>query len=152
MTSHMEVTLVFFSTFEPINLTPDSVLQREHVPMLYDSASTDSLPSLYICHVRNVLGRVPLMPCFVGGNSNPTIPHSFRSRNLSGGVADTRHDKGNGSRLYEVNIWMWRYGRGQERTQSVVEAMQERADRVKRARQVAGATLKRRRMEKEGSE
>lgn len=146
------MTLVYFSTFEPINITPDSVLQREHVPMLYDSASTDNPPSLYICQVRNVLGRVPLMPCFVGGNSNPTIPYSFRTKNLSGGIADTRHDKGNGSRLYEVNIWMWRYGRGQERTQSVLKAMQDRVQRVKQARQVAGETLKRRRMEKEASQ
>ena len=33
--------LVYFSTFEPIELTPDNIMQPERagVPMLYDSAS-----------------------------------------------------------------------------------------------------------------
>jgi hypothetical protein len=46
--SHKEVSLVYFSTFEPIKLTPDSVMQRAGVPMLYDSASNPRLPCLYI--------------------------------------------------------------------------------------------------------
>ena len=37
--SHKEVSLVYFSTFEPIDLTPDSIMQQAGVPMLYDSAS-----------------------------------------------------------------------------------------------------------------
>ena len=68
--SHKEVSLVYFSTFEPIKVTPDSVMQRAGVPMLYDSASNPRLPCLYICPVTNVLGRAPLIPCFVGGNSH----------------------------------------------------------------------------------
>jgi hypothetical protein len=63
-----EVSLVFFSTFEPVELTPDSFMQRQGVPMLFDSASCSALPSLYICPVKNILGRVPMIPCFVGGN------------------------------------------------------------------------------------
>ena len=55
--SHNEVSLVYFSTFErqiePIKLTPDSVMQRAGVPMLYDSAINPRLPGplpcLYIC-------------------------------------------------------------------------------------------------------
>ena len=35
---HMEVSLVFFSTFEPINITPQSIMQRNGVPMFYDTA------------------------------------------------------------------------------------------------------------------
>ncbi len=34
--SHKEVSLVYFSTFKPINLTPDSIMQQARVPMLYD--------------------------------------------------------------------------------------------------------------------
>ncbi len=45
--SHKEVSLVYFSTFEPINLTPDSIMQQAGVPMLYDSASNPRLPCLY---------------------------------------------------------------------------------------------------------
>ena len=57
--SHKEVSLVYFSTFEPIELTPDSIMQRAGVPMLYDSASNPRLPCLYICPVANVLGELP---------------------------------------------------------------------------------------------
>ncbi len=39
----------YFSTFEPIDLTPDSIMQQTGVPMLYDSASNQRLPYLYIC-------------------------------------------------------------------------------------------------------
>jgi hypothetical protein len=32
----MDVSLVFFNTFEPISLTPESCMQRKGVPMLYE--------------------------------------------------------------------------------------------------------------------
>ncbi len=57
--SHKVVSLVYFSTFEPINLTLDSIMQQAGVPMLYDSASNQHLPCLYICPVANVPGRAP---------------------------------------------------------------------------------------------
>jgi hypothetical protein len=41
--------------------------------------------------------------------------------------ADTQLDRGNGSRLYEVNIWMWRYCRGRPRMMSIAEAERIRA-------------------------
>ncbi len=40
--SHKEVSLVYFSTLEPIDLTPDSIMQRAGLLMLYDSASTSA--------------------------------------------------------------------------------------------------------------
>ncbi len=70
---------VYFSTFEPIVLTLDSIKQQAGVPMLYDSANNPRLPCLYICPVANVIGRAPLILCFIGGNSHPTFPHSFRN-------------------------------------------------------------------------
>ena len=60
---HKELSLVFFSTFEPIRLSPGSLMQRSGVPMFYDTASSRNEPSLYICPAANVLGRVPLMQC-----------------------------------------------------------------------------------------
>ena len=54
--THKEVSLVYLSTFEPIKLTPDSIMQRAGVPMLYDCASNQRLPCLCICPVVNVLG------------------------------------------------------------------------------------------------
>jgi hypothetical protein len=44
--SHKEVSLVYFSTFEPIDLTSDSIMQQAGVPMLYDSASNQHMPCL----------------------------------------------------------------------------------------------------------
>ena len=90
--------------------------------MFYDSASCAAIPSLYICHVKNILGSVPIIPCFVGGNTQPTIPYRFRTqRGRAAWAADTRPDAGNGSRVYELNLWMWRYGRGQERKVSILD-------------------------------
>ena len=45
--SHREVSLVFFSTFEPIDLGRDSVLQRNGIPMLYERAASQ-LPTLHV--------------------------------------------------------------------------------------------------------
>ena len=42
---HKELALVFFSTFEPITLTPGAVTQRNGVPMLYYTASSSNLPT-----------------------------------------------------------------------------------------------------------
>ena len=37
--------------------------------------------------------------------------------------------------LYELNLWMWRYGRGQERKVSVLQAaMEARAKRLRESR------------------
>ena len=148
---HLEVTLAFFSTFEPVDLTPDSIMQQEGVPMLFDSASCAALPSLYLCHAKNVLGRVPMIPSFVAGNAHPTIPHSLRGRRLGGGMADTQPNRGNGSRLYEVNLWMWRYGRGQERKLSVRKCMEARVKRLREARGRAAETRKCSRLAAEGA-
>ena len=103
-------SLVFFSTFEPISLAPDSSTQRNGFPMLYKRASSQ-LPTLYVCPMENVLGKVPLIPCFLCGNKDNTIPHSLRHHVPDGAAADSRPYSGTGSRLFEVNIWMWNYGR-----------------------------------------
>ncbi len=142
--SHKEVSLMYFSTFEPIDLTQDSIMQRAEVPMLYDSASNPRLPCLYICPVANVLGRAPFISCFIGGNSHPTIPHSFKDdRRLGNSSADTQRDRGNGSRLYEVNIWMWRNCRGRPRMLSIAEAERIKCERISESRIRAGETRKR---------
>jgi hypothetical protein len=65
----------------------------------------------------------------------PTLPHPFGNR--EGAVADASAGRGNGRRLYELNLWMWRYGRGQPLHFTVAEAEQRRRRR-------AAATLKRR--------
>jgi hypothetical protein len=101
---HKEVSLVYFSTLEPINLTPNSVMQRANVPMLFNTASNQRLLCLYICQAANVLGRAPLIPCFIDSKTHPTIPFKFKDIRLLGSAsADTQKDRWNDSRLYEVN-------------------------------------------------
>ena len=101
-----------------VDFTKNSVMQGQAVPMFYDSESCMTIPSLYICNVKNIPGRVPMpvTTCFVGDNMQPTIPYRFRTqRRRAGWAADTRPDAGNSS-LYQLNLWMWRrqwrYDRG----------------------------------------
>jgi hypothetical protein len=54
----------------------------------------------------------------------PTLPSQFG--NSEGDVADTSVGRGNGSRLYELNLWMWLYRRGQPRHVTAAEAEQRR--------------------------
>ena len=100
--AHNQVSLVFFSTFKPISLTPDRSMQRKGVPVLYERVANQE-PSLYVCPVENVLGRVPLLPCYLKGNTVTvnTIPHSCRSQIPRGAAADSRPDSWTGSRLFE---------------------------------------------------
>ena len=116
-------------------------MQRNGIPMLYERAASQ-LPTLYVCPVENVLGRVPLMPCYLSGNLHNTIPHSLRQVVPAGAAADSRPDSGTGSRLFEVNIWMWRYGRAFPRRISVEDADEMRRKRVREARLKGAETLK----------
>ena len=72
-------------------------------------------------------------------------------------MADSRNGAGNGtasygSRLYEVNMWMWRYGRGQPRRVTVAKAQLQRKAAISDARNLsrkrAADTMKRRREER----
>ena len=83
-----------------------------------------------------------MIPCFLAGNTHPTIRHSLRALEQPKAAADSRPDNGKGSRLYEVNIWMWRYGRGQQRKVSVLKAMEARLKRLRDALARAGETGK----------
>jgi hypothetical protein len=64
------------------------------------------------------------MPLFLAGNATPTIPHLYSKRNFklrkgSGfplGCADAAAADGRrGSNVYEVNPWLWQFGRGKPR-------------------------------------
>ena len=117
--------------------------------MLYERAASQ-LPTLYVWPVENVLGSVPLMPCYLKGNQHNRIPHSLRNNVPagSGAAADSRPNSGTGSRLFEVNMWMpvWRYGRALPRKISAEDAEEMRRKRVQESRRKGAETLKRRRL------
>ena len=79
------------------------------------------------------------------GRTNNTIPYSLRYEVPDGAAADSRNDSGTGSRLFEVNVWMWNYGRAFPRKISVADAEAMRRKRVQDSRRRGAETLKRRR-------
>ncbi len=98
-----------------------------------------------VCPVENVLGRVSLIPCYLDDNSVNTIPHCFRGKIPREAAADSRPDSETGSRLFEINMWMWRYGRTFPRQISVDQAVEFRKKRVQESRARGAETLRRRR-------
>ena len=74
---------------------------------------------LYVAPAENMVGRVPLMPLFLAGNTTPTIPHLYSKRKESRfplGCTDAAAADGRrGSNVYEVNPWLWEFGRGKPR-------------------------------------
>jgi hypothetical protein len=87
-------------SLSPATAAKSSITQWAGVPLLYGSASNTRLPCLNICPVANVLGRAHLIPCFIGGNSHPTIiQHSFKDdRSLGSASADKQRDLALGQR------------------------------------------------------
>ncbi len=122
------------------------------VVKLYEPSPT---PCLYLAPAENMAGRVPLIPCFLAGNSTPTIPHKFSKRRDSGfpfGCADSAAVDGRrGSNVYEVNQWQWQFGRGKPRLggltveqtmarkSAVVDQRHKKAAATKRSRKAAPA-------------
>ena len=85
-----------------------------------------------------MVGRIPLMPCFLDGNATPTIPHKY-SKNKSScfpaGCADAAAEDGRrGSNVYEVNTWLWMFGRGKPRLGGLtIEETSDRQDSARKA-------------------
>ena len=103
--------LAFFSTFEELDLPIHGPMEKAGVLKLYEPSPT---PCLYVAPVDHMLGRVPLNPLFLAGNSTPEIPHKFSRHSDSDfpvGCADSAAADGRRvSNLYEVNQWLWKFG------------------------------------------
>jgi hypothetical protein len=82
------------------------------VVKLYEPSPTQCL---YVAPAENMVGRVPLMPLFLAGNATPTIPHLYSkckdSCFLMGCADAAAVDCRQGSNVYEVNAWLWQFGR-----------------------------------------
>ena len=132
---------MFFSTFEelqsrlPATGPMDHASDDDATTKLYEQSPT---PIQYVAPCDLMLGRVPLFPLFLKGNSTPTIPHklrhlkgsAFQFGNADAAAADGRR----GSNVYEVNPWLWQFGRGRPRIGGLsVSETEERRDAVNRA-------------------
>ena len=145
MSSHRKLSLVFFNTFDPIQLSPESVMHEKDIPTLCEDAPSQ-IPTMYICPVTNVLGRIPLILCYMDGQKHPSVPYRFRKSELGGAIPDSKPDNGTGGRLYELNIWLWNFGRSWPLPISVAETDKILQKRIIESR-LKGAETKRRRRE-----
>ena len=107
-------------------------------------------PILFVAPLNNVLGREPLFPLFLDSNTTPTTPHHLRHLKASAfqhGPADAAKPEGRrGSNAYEVNTWLWQFGRGRERLGGLsVSETEDRREQVVSAGAKRGAETRRRR-------
>ena len=140
------VFLNFFSTFEELKLPIQGPMEDAGVVKLYEPSPT---PCLYVGLAENMVGRIPMLPCFLDGNATPTIPHKYSKNKQScfpAGCADSAAADGRrGSNVYEVNTWLWQFGRGKPRLGGLT--IEETSDRQDAARK---ASDKRRKETREG--
>jgi hypothetical protein len=139
--------LVFFSTFEEQKLSIRRPMEHAGVTKLYEPLPT---PCLYVAPAANMVGRVPLIHLFLAGNSTPTIPHQYSQHKRSGfplGSCDTAAADGRrGSNVYEVNPWLWQFGRGKLRLGGLsVEKTGDRKEAAQMELLQRGAETRRRR-------
>ena len=96
-----------------------------------------------------MVGRVPLIPLFLAGNSTPTIPHKYSKNKSSGfpmGSCDTAEADGRRrSNVYEVNPSLWQFGRGKPRLGglSVEKTSDDRKEAALKERSLRGAETRR---------
>ena len=70
----MAVQLMFYSTFEVLDLPSSGLMETRGVVKLYEPSLT---PIPYVGQVSNVLRLAPLMPLFLRRNSTQTKLHCF---------------------------------------------------------------------------
>jgi len=128
----------------------DTLLSDHDCKLLFEAP--ESKPICYVVlPISNILGRAPLMPCYLNGNPTPTIPHTFAHLRqprykARGIIPDTKLGSGNGSKLFRLNMFLWSMGRSLPRGpgNSVDKCEERRKQALVDARKKASATRKRR--------
>ncbi len=85
-TDDLLFNLVFFSTFEELDLPIHGLMEGAAVLKLYEPSPT---PCLCVAPIDHVLGRVPLFPLFLAGTVH-TGAYQFACSSLRSGVQDSR--------------------------------------------------------------
>ena len=126
--------LVFFSSFEDLGLHLTGTMESNGVRKLYEPSP---VPTLYVGRIQDLLGRVPLIPCFLDGNATSTIPHKYASRQKTAfdcGCADGPGPASRkGSHVYEINTWLWSFGRPQPRVGGLSVSKAQRLRKASRS-------------------
>ena len=106
------LNLVFFSPFEELRLRTAGIMESKGIHRVYEPSP---VPTLYVGKVEDLLGRVPLIPCFLDGNATLTIPHKYSSRQRDAFECCCADGAGpnlqRGSHVYKINTWLWNFGR-----------------------------------------
>ena len=128
------LNLVFFSPFEELRLRTAGIMASKGIHRVYEPSP---VPTLYVGRVEDRLGRVPLIQCFLDGNATSTIPHKYSSRQedaFENGCADgAGPNSRRGSHVYEINTWLWNFGRPQPRVGGLFVAKTEKIRRKSRS-------------------
>jgi hypothetical protein len=110
-------------------------MEEAEVIKLYEPSPTVSLRGSCREHVGPSPPHPVVSANFLAGNATPTIPHLYSKRRDSEsgfpmGCADSAAVDGRrGSNVYEVNPWLWQFGRGKPRLGGLtVEETAERKD------------------------
>jgi hypothetical protein len=116
------------STFEELTLPIKGPMEDAGVVKFYEPSPTQCL---YVAPAGNMVGRIPLMPCFLDGNATS----KNKSSCFPAGCADAAAEDGRrGSNVYEVNTWLWMFGRGKPRLGGLtIEETSDRQDSARKA-------------------
>ena len=104
--------LVFLSNFEPLDLPKDCPIENAGVQKLHEPSLTP-------------IGRVPLFPQFLNGNTSATILCNCRHHQcakiptLQHRILQRTNATGGKGSYAEVNLRLWQFGRGKPRLERV---------------------------------
>lgn len=148
----IECSMVYYSAFDNLELQIQGHMESAGVKMLYEPSGK----KYFFCGlVSDMIGRVPLVPCFIHGNTTPTIPHEYSSlqrTRFNMGRADSLDGNIHGSSVYEVNLWIWQFGRGRPRIGGLsVEKTDEKRKLCRTQAALASADTRKRRAENQPS-
>ena len=128
------LNLVFFSAYDDLRLRSTGTMESNGIRKMYEPSP---VPTLYVGRVEDLLGRVPLFQCFLDGNTTSTIPYKYAARQKQAfefGCADGQGQASRrGSHVYEINTWLWNFGRPQPRVGGLSVAKTERIRRQARS-------------------
>jgi hypothetical protein len=117
-----------------LSLRTAGIMESKGIHRVYEPSP---VPMLYVGRVEDLLGRVPLIPCFLDGNATSTIPHKYSGRQRDAfecGCADgAGPTMRRGSHVYEINTWLWNFGRPQPRVSGLSVAKTEKIRRKSRS-------------------
>ena len=119
-----EIPLIFFSALERVQLDlADEMHRLGDIIQLYEPGPLPALEP--IMHVGFLCARRHW--CLVKWEAVTIQQSHIALPDLQECVTDSQKRSGDGGKLYEVNLWKWKFGRGHPRPRGVDEAEQIRS-------------------------